>query len=92
MHGQRDGHRAGHRLTGAAHRWCPDYDGSDHAPARQRSKDEARREEMRGAGLEVVVLTAPDLTDGRERTISRLRGAWSTVARRSSPSPHWRLL
>jgi hypothetical protein len=66
-----------------------EYDGAHHATAGQRSVDHGRRDEMRRAGLTVVVVTSPGLGPERSRTIHRLREGYRTARRRGRAGTTW---
>jgi len=90
------------RLLGVADLFDPvaglvgEFDGADHRGARRHSRDVAREEGFRRAGLEVVTVTGPDLPR-RQLVVDRLRSvrararflpeherAWTLV-----PPPEW---
>jgi hypothetical protein len=68
-----------------------EYDGDVHAAAERRSRDLFRAEELRQLNLQVVRVTAVDLTTHRERTVHRLQEAYAAGLRRDRSRDRWRL-
>lgn len=73
-----------------------EFDGADHRTALRQSKDVAREERFRRAGLEYVKITGPDLAHP-DRVVDRIlstrrRARWLPENRRAwtlTPPPGW---
>lgn len=68
-----------------------EYDGADHAGARRRSQDHARREAMEAHGLIVLQHAWADLGPQRKEAIQRIKGAHARGVARDRATDRWRV-